>query len=223
MTNNFDGKVVLITGAGKGKGRALAEEFAKRGASVAANDISPINVDELVARSGGRIKTYVDDVAKKVAAQAIVNQVEDEFGRIDILINHAAVEPRVALLDMDEWDWHRVMDVNLTGSFLMMQSVGRVMRVKGSGVMINLISARPLEARNEAAYNASMTGLVALTRSAANELSSLGIRVHAVGTVIEKFHQADPSVPSKFEEAVMFLCCSSLNGQIVNAEGKRKS
>ncbi len=220
MTNDFEDKVVLITGAGKGQGRTLAEEFARRGALVATNDISPVNVDELVAQSGGRIKAYVDDVAKKVAVQSIVNQVEDDFGRIDILINHAAVEPRVALLDMDEWDWHRVMDVNLTGSFLMMQSVGRVMRIKGFGVMINLISARPLEVRDEAAYNASMAGLVALTRSAANELSSFGIRVHAVGTGIEKFHQAETSVPSDFMEAVMFLCCSSLNGQIVNAEGK---
>lgn len=228
MTDNFEGKVVLITGTGKGKGRTLAEEFAKRGASVAANDISPINVDELAAQSGGRIKAYVDDVAKKVAAQSIVNQVEDDFGRIDILINHAAVEPHVALIDMDEWDWHRVLDVNLTGAFLMMQSVGRVMREKGSGVMFNLISARPLEARaersrsiqNDAAYNASMTGLLALTRSAANELFPFGIRVHAVGTGIEKFHQAELSVPVDFMEAVMYLCCSTLNGQIVNAEGK---
>ncbi len=225
MTNDFEGKVVLITGAGKGKGRALAEAFAKRGAFVAANDISPVNVDELVAQGNGKIKAYVDDIAKKVAVQAIVNQVEDDFGRIDILINHAAVEPHIALLDMDEWDWHRVLDVNLTGAFLMMQSVGRVMRAEGSGVMINLIAARPLEARadsarNEVAYNASMAALVALTRSAANELSAFGIRVHAVGTGIEKFHQADSPIPSKFEEAVMFLCCSSLNGQIVNVEEK---
>ena len=225
MTNDFEGKVVLITGAGKGKGRTLAEEFAKRGASVAANDISPVNLDELVDQSGGRIKAYVDDVAKKVAAQSIVNQVEDDFGRIDILINHAAVEPRVALLDMDEWDWHRVLDVNLTGVFLMMQSVGRVMRARGCGVVINLISALPLDARadsarNKAAYNTSMTGLVALTRSAANELSSFGIHIHEVGTGIEKFHQAESSVPSEFVDAVMFLCRSTLNGQIVNAEGK---
>jgi NAD(P)-dependent dehydrogenase (short-subunit alcohol dehydrogenase family) len=219
MTNDFDGKVVLITGAGKGKGRLLAEEFAKRGALVAVNDVSPVNLDGLVAQSGGKIKAYVDDVAKKVAAQYIVKQVEDDFGRIDILINHAAVEPHIALLDMDEWDWHRVLDVNLTGVFLMMQSAGRMMRAKGSGVMINLISARLLEVQNEAAFNASMAGLVALTRSAANELSSFGIRVHIVGTGIAEFHQADASVPSDFVGAVMYLCRSSLNGQIVNVEG----
>jgi NAD(P)-dependent dehydrogenase (short-subunit alcohol dehydrogenase family) len=220
MTNDFEGKTALITGAGKGRGRALAEEFAKRGARVAVNDISPVNLDGLVAQSGGRIKAYVDDVAKKVAAQSIVNQVEDDFGRIDILINHAGVEPRVPFLDMDEWDWHRVLDVNLTGAFLMMQSVGRVMRARGAGVMINLISARPLEVGNEAAYRVSVAGLIALTRSAADELSPLGIRVHAVGTGMAEFHRADGFVPSDLIGAVMFLCHSSLNGQIVNVEEK---
>jgi NAD(P)-dependent dehydrogenase (short-subunit alcohol dehydrogenase family) len=95
-------------------------------------------VDQIVA-GGGRAKAYVDDVAKKVAAQNIINQVEDDFGQIDILINHAAVEPHIPLLDMDEWDWHRVLDVNLTGAFLMTQSAGRVMRERASGVIINLI------------------------------------------------------------------------------------
>src|ERR671925_532644 len=100
-------KVVLITGAGKGSGRILAQAFAHEGAIVAANDISPINVDEVVHQintAGGRAKAYIEDVAKKVGAQNIIKQVEDDFGRIDILIHHANVEPRVALLDMDEWD-----------------------------------------------------------------------------------------------------------------------
>ena len=82
---------------------------------------------------GGNAKAYIEDVAKKVGAQVLVKQVEDDFGRIDILVNHAAVEPRSPLLDMDEWDWHRVLDVNLTGAFLMTQSVGRVMREAGGG------------------------------------------------------------------------------------------
>jgi NAD(P)-dependent dehydrogenase (short-subunit alcohol dehydrogenase family) len=121
-------KVVLITGAGRGMGRRLAGVLAERGAVVAANDISPINVEEVVAginARGGKAKAYIEDIAKKVGAQTVVKHVEDDFGRIDILINHAAVEPRVSLLDMDEWDWHRTLDVNLTGAFLMIQSAGR--------------------------------------------------------------------------------------------------
>lgn len=181
--NELKDKVVLITGAGKGSGRLLAEAFAEHGACVAANDISPINVDEVVTKilqQGGRAKAYVEDVAKKLGAQLIVNQVEDDFGQIDILINHAAVEPHVPLLEMDEWDWHRVLDVNLTGAFLMTQSVGRVMRAKGQGVIINLITESVRDESSETAFVASMNGLRGFTQQATHELSPYGIRVYAV-------------------------------------------
>jgi len=216
--DDFKGKVVLITGAGKGKGRALAEAFAQRGALVAVNDISPVNLDELVQQGVGKIKAYPEDAAKKIAIQTIIKQVEDDFGSIDILINHAAVEPRVSLLDMDEWDWHRVLDVNLTGTFLTMQSVGRVMREKGSGVIVNLVTAPASGSRNEAAYTASLHGLIGLTRQASLELSEYNVHVHAVGTGIAEFHHAEAGIPKSFIEAVLYLCKSSLNGQIVNAE-----
>jgi NAD(P)-dependent dehydrogenase (short-subunit alcohol dehydrogenase family) len=181
--NEFKDKVVLITGAGKGCGRILAATFAERGAYVAANDISPVNVDEAVneiIKKGGRAKPYIEDVAKKVGAQLIIKQVEDDFGRIDILINHAAVEPRLPLLDMDEWDWHRVLDVNLTGTFLMTQSVGRVMRAQGGGIIVNLITEVVLDESNQAAFAASMDGLKGFTRQAARELGPYGIHVHAL-------------------------------------------
>jgi len=176
----------LITGAGKGAGRRLAEAFARHGARVAANDISPINVEELVTginAQGGLARAYIDDIAKKVGAQALVKQVEDDFGRIDILVNHAAVEPRYPLLDMDEWDWHRVLDVNLTGAFLMTQSVGRVMREAGGGVIINLVTvAGRDESPQRAAFFASMAGLESFSQQAACELAPYGIRVHVVKT-----------------------------------------
>jgi len=176
-------KVILITGAGKGSGRILAKALAEHGAIVAANDISPINVEEVVDeinQQSGRAKAYIEDVAKKAGAQNLINQVEGECGRIDVLINHAAVEPRVALLDMDEWDWHRVLDVNLTGAFLMIQSVGRVMRSQGSGVIISLVSESNRDEKGEAAFVTSMAGLGAFTRQAARELNQYGIRVHVV-------------------------------------------
>ncbi len=187
--NKLNNKVVLITGAGKGSGRLLAESLAGQGAIVAANDISPVNVELVVDRilaQGGRAKAYIDDVAKKVGAQSIINQVEDDFHQIDILINHAAVEPQVPLLDMDEWDWHRVLDVNLTGAFLMTQSVGRLMRVRGSGVIINLLTESARDESRAAAFLASMQGLAAFTRQAARELSTYGIQVHLVESLPEK-------------------------------------
>lgn len=186
-------KVVLITGAGKGAGRLLAQAFAERGASVAANDISPVNVELLVEQiqaRGGQATAYIEDVAKKLGAQYVVKQVEDDFGRIDILINHASVEPHVPLLDIDEWDWHRVLDVNLTGAFLMTQSAGRVMREQGFGVILNLISAAQAAAAHEAAFVASMSGLEGFTRQAARELSPYGIQVYALenmdGQIVDK-------------------------------------
>ena len=189
--NKLKDKVILITGAGKGSGRTLAKALAERRAIIAANDISPINVEEVVDeinKQGGRAKAYIEDVAKKVGAQHLIKQVEDEFGRIDILINHASVEPHIPLLDMDEWDWHRVVDVNLTGAFLMTQSAGRVMRSQGSGVIINLIAANQSSAESEAhpqgdaAFVASMNGLDGFSRQAAQELSPFGIQVDAVET-----------------------------------------
>src|SRR6266508_1933545 len=182
-------KVVLITGAGKGSGRILAQAFAEHGSLVAANDISPINVEEVVNQiitKDGRAKAYIEDVAKKVGVQNIINQVEDDFGRIDILINHAAVEPHVPLLDMDEWDWHRVLDVNLTGAFLMTQSVGRLMRAQGSGVILSLIPGATHDGNTEAAFVASMNGLDGLTRQAAPELAPYGVQVYAIENISEK-------------------------------------
>jgi NAD(P)-dependent dehydrogenase (short-subunit alcohol dehydrogenase family) len=154
-----------------------------------------------------------------MSAQALVQQVEEDWGSIDVLINHAAVEPHVLLLNMDEWDWHRTLDVNLTGAFLMLQSVGRVMRARHGGVIINLVTGSGSGVGSErGAYLASMGGLLWLTRQAAHELGPLGVRVHAVGTGLEAFQAAEENIPRQWMDAVMFLCTSELNGQIVNVE-----
>lgn len=176
-------KVVLITGAGRGSGRVLAEALAARGACIAANDISPVNVESVVdgiLEQGGRARAYIEDVAKKVGAQAIIKQVEDDFGQIDVLINHASVQPRTPLLNMDEWDWHRVLDVNLTGAFLMTQSVGRLMRGRGRGLIVNVVTRSQSPDEASSAFAASMNGLAGFSRQAARELSPYGIGVYVV-------------------------------------------
>jgi NAD(P)-dependent dehydrogenase (short-subunit alcohol dehydrogenase family) len=196
MTGLTD-QVILITGAGRGSGRRLAEALGGRGAIVAANDISPVNVDETVAHirsQGGRAAAYIHDVAKKVAVQTLINEVQDEWGGIDVLIQHAAVEPRAALLEMDEWDWHRVLDVNLTGAFLMLQSAGRVMRARGRGLIVHLVPESDPGAER-GAYRASMEGLRALGRQAAEEFAPYGVRVHTLA-----------SGQTGLAEAVIALC-----------------
>lgn len=181
-------KVVLITGAGKGIGCRLAEELAAKGMIIAANDISPINVEEVVngiRAKGGQAKAYLEDVAKKVGAQMILKSVEDDFGTVDILINHAAVEPHTPLLNMDEWDWHRVLDVNLTGAFLMSQTAGRVMREKGSGVILNLVAGAGEKEKEAGAFLSSKAGLAELSHQLARELNPHGVKVFAVSNFEE--------------------------------------
>ncbi|GAB4544603.1 MAG: hypothetical protein Fur002_17960 [Anaerolineales bacterium] len=190
-------KVVLITGAGKGAGRALAEACAARGMRVAANDITPVNVDEVVASilaRGGQAKAYVEDGSKKVSAQALVNMVEEDFGGIDALICHAEAQPRAALLDIDEWDWHRALDVNVTAAFLVMQSAARVMRTRGGGKMILLAAGASTREEKGAAYLTGKASLAALANLAGEEFSPLGIDVRAM-----------PHSPNLVNDALRFL------------------
>ena len=180
--NAFQDKVVLITGAGKGAGRELAKAFSMQGAVVAANDITPINLDstiEAIQQNGGRAAAYVADVSKKMPVETMVNQVLADWDRIDILITNARVEPRAAILEMDEWAWKRTLGVNLTGAFLCLQVVGRVMADAGQGVIVHILqSGQPWE--NKAAAQASNAGLQALIAAAARELEGFNIRVNGV-------------------------------------------
>lgn len=184
---DLQGKVVLVTGAGKGRGRRAAELFAARGAQVAAADVTPVNLDETVARitsSGGKIKAYVADIAKKLPIQGLLNQVLDDFGHIDILVNAAEVEPHKTVLEMDEWDWVRTLDVNLTGAFLLTQSTGRIMKEKGGGVIFHF-AGKSKGNEKRAAYLASKSGLEALVNTAAEEFSTFHVRVCLTRTAEE--------------------------------------
>lgn len=181
---NLTGRVVLVTGAGRGAGRLLARAFGARGASLAANDISPVNlepvVDEINA-AGGHARAYIHDIAKKVDVQAMVNDIIDDFGRIDILINCANVQLPAGLLEIDEWDLHRVFEVNAIGTLLVMQSVARVMRSQAAaagghpgGIIINVVKTPP---DASAVHLASRAGLTAMTERVNAELAPAGVRV----------------------------------------------
>jgi 3-oxoacyl-[acyl-carrier protein] reductase len=245
--SEFSDQVILITGAGRGIGRALAEAFAAQDAIVALNDINPVNLDETIERitaAGRRARGYVFDVAKRMPIQGLVSQVLDDWGRIDILVNNAAVEPHASILEMDEWDFHRTLDVNLAGPFFAMQLAGRAMREQGGGIIINIgsIAGRAHGLHNRSAYVASKMGLLGLTREAAREFATYNIRVNAVcpGIIetdmtaalrqdeavlrkwLEDIPQGRLGTPADVVGLVLFLCSSAaayLTGQAINVDG----
>jgi NAD(P)-dependent dehydrogenase (short-subunit alcohol dehydrogenase family) len=217
--SEFENTVVLITGAGKGFGRTLAEAFAAQGARIAANDVTPINLDETIERihaTGGIAKPFIADVASKLAVQTMLNQVVESWGVVDILINHAAVDPRSSILTLDEWDWRRALDVNLTGAFFLMQSVARIMKESGKGIILNICSLieQIQNVEKHAAYTASKTGLVGLTQAASQEFKAYNIRTNAL--------IVNPGTDG-MENAVnqaLYLCseaATEVNGQIAKA------
>jgi len=245
--SEFREKVALVTGAGRGIGRAIAEAFARHGAIVAVNDLNPTGLDETVTRisaAGGRAKGYLFDVAKKMPVQAMIAQVVDDWERLDILVNNAGVEPRAALLELDEWDWQRTLDVNLSGPFYAMQVAGRAMRQTRGGVIVNIasIAGRAHGLKDRSAYVASKMGLLGLTREAARELADHNIRVNAVcpGVIetemtaalrkdeamlqkwLEDIPQRRLGSPEDVVGLVLFLCSDAagyITGQAINVDG----
>ncbi|MFZ5808086.1 MAG: SDR family NAD(P)-dependent oxidoreductase [Chloroflexota bacterium] len=244
---NFRDQVVLITGAGRGIGKAIAQAFATQGAIVAANDITPVNLDTTVAEintAGGSAKAYVFDIAKRLPVQALVEQVITDWGHLDILINNAGVEPHAPLLELDEWDWQRTLDVNLSGPFYLIQAAARQMRARGSGCIVNIasIAGRAFGLKDRAAYVASKMGLIGLTREAARELAAYGIRVNAVcpGVIetdmtaalrqnpqmmqawLSSIPQGRLGLPDDVAGLVLFLCSPAaayITGQAINVDG----
>src|SRR5689334_8529050 len=128
---NLKGKVALVTGAGRGIGKAIAQGFADSGARVAVNDIDSSSVALTVGTLSGDANAYVADVRDSAAVEKMVDKVVADFGRLDILVNNAGVEPRASILEMSDSDWHNAIDTNLNAAFYTSRSAGRIMRVKG--------------------------------------------------------------------------------------------
>jgi gluconate 5-dehydrogenase len=181
---NLQGKVALVTGAGRNLGKAIALAFAEAGADVALTSRSLPEIEktaEEIRVQGRRALAAAMDVTDYSQIQRAVERVIAEFGRIDILVNNAATRSHKPLLEMDEQEWRSVIDTNLTGAFLCCKAVGPFMVRQGGGRVINISSRAGIRGRADVtAYCASKGGLNQLTLALALEWAPYNILVNAV-------------------------------------------
>ena len=176
----FDGKTVIVTGAGRGIGRAIAERFASEGADVLCVGRTREPLEETAALCGSAW-VVTGDVSRSEDVDGVLAAALERWERIDVLVNNAGIDDETPFLDMSEEDWRAVIATNLTGVFLMSQRVARAMRDSKGGVILHNISIDALGGDGSfASYNASKAALLGLNRTMALELAQYGIRVNGV-------------------------------------------
>ena len=184
MKLDFEGRVVVVTGAGQGIGRGIALAFAEAGATVVAAGREPARLQEtcaLAAAAGGRAMAETLDVADTRRAPAFASAVEARHGPIDVLVNNAGTSLREPTGDVTEEAWDATFAVNTRGVFFLTQAVGRGMTARRRGAVVNVGSVYQMVGRREmAAYAASKGGVAQLTRVLALEWAAHGVRVNCV-------------------------------------------
>ncbi len=241
---DFKGKNVMITGATRGIGLAIAEEFAKAGAHVAVcgtNEEALAKAAEQLTSFGTQVYTQKVNVASAADCDSFVENTMKAFGSLDVLVNNAGITKDNLTVRMSEQDWDDVITVNLKGTFLMSKAVLKVMFKKRSGNVVNISSVvGEMGNAGQANYVASKAGIIGLTKTLAKEFGSRGVRVNAVapGFVQTAMTDALPeevrvkaleNVPLKrfattqdIAKAVMFLAsedASYITGHILAVNG----
>ena len=236
----LEGRVAIVTGAGQGIGRAIAEKLRAEGAGVIVADKNPETAAKTAAEIGGT--AHVTDVSDPDQVSALVAAAVDQFGKIDILVNDAAIVPFVPWEELDFAEWRRVMSVNIDGVFLMCKAVYPHMKAAGYGRIVNIASnVVTAGTPNMAHYVSSKGAVFAFTRSLATEVGAHGITVNAVapGLTASEGVLAGPhagafdfvvslqsiprrGVPADIAPAVAFLASEEahwITGQMLTADG----
>ena len=241
----FEGQVAIVTGAGRGIGRAIALRFASEGARVACVSRTEQNAknvaDEINALRADAAKAYAVDVADHAAVQKVGGKILEDFGRVDILVNNAGVRRDALTMRMSVEDWDTVIGTNLRGAFSFTQAIVRAMTKQRSGRIINISSVIGLMGNaGQTNYAASKAGLIGFTKSLARELASRNITVNAVApgfittdmtarlsdeiknTIQSKIPLGKTGTPEDIASAVAFLAsdrASYITGQTLAVDG----
>jgi 3-oxoacyl-[acyl-carrier protein] reductase len=236
MTNlrfDFSGRTALVTGAGRGIGRAVALAFGAAGAAVVVSDIVPDKAwqtADKITTDGGKALDVDADTSNRFQMASVIERGRDAFGKIDFMVNAVQIHKAAPMDSLDEWDWRRIVDVNLTGAFFASQLVARVMADEGGGVIVNVNHAVD-HLPSGVATIATNDAIVGLTRQAASELGARKIRVNAVSA----YNIAESDLPANTDtvlgrlgnsdevaQAVLFLCSDAaqyITGQVLVVNG----
>jgi 2-hydroxycyclohexanecarboxyl-CoA dehydrogenase len=177
----LDDRIAIVTGAGQGIGRGVAEKLATEGATVVAADIDDASADRVAKSLGGDAVAVRTDVTSKEAVEAMVSQVHDRFGRIDVLVNNAGWDRAGPFVDSDPADWDRIVQTNLYGVLHTSKAVLPILAEQGSGSVVNIASdAGRVGSSGEAVYSATKGGVIAFTKTIAREMARHQVNVNCV-------------------------------------------
>lgn len=177
----LDGSVAIVTGAGRGLGRAMALALAEQGARILAVARSVDELEELRTLAPDRIRARPCDMLDATAVAALPDEAVREFGRLDIVVNNAGIAPAGRFIEQPEEVWHRVFAVNVTAPFVLSRAAGRHLLAQGSGKIINIASTSGILGKATlVAYSSSKGALLQFTKALAAEWASHGVQVNAV-------------------------------------------
>jgi NAD(P)-dependent dehydrogenase (short-subunit alcohol dehydrogenase family) len=198
-------KIAIITGGAAGIGKEIALGYVREGAKVVVVDIAAENLEKMQKelKPGNHGIALKVDITKRTEVDQMVETVVKEFGKIDILVNCAAIYPNVPFMEITEEDWLQVIDIDLNGVYRCTQAAAAVMLKQGSGRIINISSGQALTGVPLMAhYTAAKGGLISLTRALAAELSPLGINVNCVAPGLTATEHVKSSLPPQFLDAI---------------------
>ncbi len=177
----LDERIAIVTGAGQGIGKAIAEKLAAEGATVIATDVNEGTAKATADGLGGASVGLVTDVTRRGSVDAMVEQVMDRFGRIDVLVNNAGWDKGEAFLDSEPDTWDRIIQINLYGVFNTLKAVLPIMAEQRYGKVVNLGSdAGRVGSSGEAVYSAAKGGVIAFTKAMAREMARHQVNVNCV-------------------------------------------